>query len=178
MSKVVALKVESERSRAGDLSLPKSRSNRFIRDGDCWYYRTRENRSIGPYPDRGEAEKSAKVFAGFAKKLKGDNLDELIISHLEALEHHSGSSGKETLALRAGEWEVPQFRAARIYQKAGKWYFRTREGSPVGPYARHKDVEASSKLFTDFAKTIKSRFIRGLVLTMNASRKKTTIDKV
>lgn len=147
---------------------PPPRSNRFVnRDGD-WFYKTRENRSIGPYPDRVVAEKSAKSFAEFAQKLQGDNLENLIKTHLDALVPHE-EEYLSSQSLRAGEWEAPKFRSERIYQKAKQWYFHTREGRSVGPYVSHHDVEYSAKLFTDFARTIKPRFIAALIATMNES---------
>ena len=165
MSKIVALESARGKGRTGDALAPPYRTNRFVQDGGSWYYRTRENKSVGPYNDRTKAEKSARAFAELAKSLNSNNLDELISSHLDGLvAQHAQHSDQ---SLRAGEWEVPEYRSARFYQRNGQWYFHTREGQPVGPYKNYQEAESSAKLFTDFTQAIKPHFIRGLIAAMN-----------
>lgn len=165
MGNIVSLDSVSSQSRAGELEPPPDRSNRFINNDGAWFYKTRENQSIGPYPNRPMAEKAAKAFAGFAKSLTGDSLDQLIGTHLKAL----SSNDKNLLQqpLRLGEWEVPDCRSTRVYQGQGKWYFRTREGSVVGPYESESEAESAVKLFTEFAETINEKAIVALISTMN-----------
>lgn len=165
MNKIVALDISIRKGREGDTQPPPYRSNRFVNDGGAWYYRTREQGSIGPYKDRSKAEKSARAFVNLAQNHSGEHLNALINSHINGLNSVSKPVLPQTL--RAGEWEIPEYRSSRIFQKTGQWYFNTREQEPVGPYSSHQEAEDSAKVFVDFVKAIKPRSIPGLISAMN-----------
>lgn len=47
--------------------------------------------------------------------------------------------GRSRAALN--EFEAKRFRSDRIFNANGEWYFHTREGTDVGPYASRSEAE-------------------------------------
>ncbi len=52
---------------------------------------------------------------------------------------HLGNS--DAPPVRKGEELKVQFRSSRVYQVDDAWYFSTREGINLGPYATREDAE-------------------------------------
>jgi hypothetical protein len=50
--------------------------------------------------------------------------------------------------MRLGELARQWFRRERVFDRAGRWYFRTREGIDVGPYASRFEAEIESDILT------------------------------
>jgi len=53
--------------------------------------------------------------------------------------------------MKSRQNETPKlwFRSQRCYRTNGKWYFHTREGLSVGPYATLQDAEADATLLVN-----------------------------
>lgn len=50
--------------------------------------------------------------------------------------------------MRFGELARQWFRRERVFDRAGHWYFRTREGIDVGPYASRFEAEIEADILT------------------------------
>ncbi|MEE4301406.1 MAG: DUF6316 family protein [Pseudomonadales bacterium] len=51
---------------------------------------------------------------------------------------------------RLGEDAPPPKRSPRLYEENGEWYFRTREGAAMGPYATREEAEQGLADFIEF----------------------------
>ena len=51
---------------------------------------------------------------------------------------------------RLGDETPPIQRSPRVYEEAGEFYFKTREGKAVGPYATREEADAGLGDFIEF----------------------------
>jgi len=153
--------------RSGERAVPNPRSGRYFTAENRWYFYTREGKMVGPYSSKENVEKAVQSFVKFASKVSPERLTSLIDSYLEklqnyALKHLQGPK-------RAGESKIPALRSNRLYSAGEGWFFKTREGEVIGPYAKNGDAIASAKLFTEFASTISAQSLSTLIDTMNGA---------
>lgn len=52
--------------------------------------------------------------------------------------------------IRAGEDGIPASRSSRFYKQGKYWYFRTREGAPIGPFDRLSEAIAWSNDYIEY----------------------------
>lgn len=53
------------------------------------------------------------------------------------------------MAIRNGEEEKTWFRTERFFCVDNKWYFSTREGTSIGPYASKEDAQQGMTLYVE-----------------------------
>lgn len=51
---------------------------------------------------------------------------------------------------RMGDETPPAKRSPRVYEENGEWFFRTREGAAMGPYATREDADQGLSDFIEF----------------------------
>ena len=130
----------------------------FTYEGN-WYLGSVGSLHIGPYGDRETAE--AKAVA-VAKKLRSMGADGNQLRYVRRLLHEewkeinlAGSGGETCLGEeieltpspspnRRGESTKLWFRSERFFKVGGVWFFTTREGINIGPYA--SELEARKQL--------------------------------
>ena len=57
---------------------------------------------------------------------------------------------KPMIKIRAGEQGTPPTRSSRFYKRGKYWYFRTREGAPIGPFDRLSEAIAWSNDYIEY----------------------------
>ena len=143
------------------------RSQRLVcRDG-LWYYCARECELVGPYRIRENAEKASRTYTRFCRNLNEEHLHTLVQQHIQNLLCLTAEQG--ALQLREGEMEIPEARHARVSSINGHWFFNTREGEMVGPYASKAIAEEASETFLQFVINVDRKMISQLIATMKAS---------
>ena len=142
------------------------RSQRMVPEDGEWYYRTRERELVGPYSTRENADKAARTYTRFCRKLNSEHLRTLINQHLENLRLQTEQESAQPL--REGEMEVPESRRPRITTQDGHWFFQTREGELVGPYDARETAEEASNTFLQFVQKVDKKRIHQLIAAMNA----------
>ncbi len=65
------------------------------------------------------------------------------------------ASRKKEMDTRKNETAHLCFRSERIFKRSGHWYFRTREGINVGPYATEFEAEVESSILKNLLKRCK-----------------------
>ena len=51
---------------------------------------------------------------------------------------------------RLGDETPPAKRSPRVYEENGEWFFRTREGAAMGPYATREEADQGLADFIEF----------------------------
>jgi hypothetical protein len=122
--------------RSGESCAAPLRSNRFFKQQDYWYFRTREGLDIGPFDQLIEAKEGVDGFIGFVQEAHTDVVTR--ITKYIKLQPRKGESNK-----------IPA-RENRIFQQESYWYFRTREGMDIGPFDDRGSAAVGSKGFVSF----------------------------
>ncbi len=153
--------------RAGEY-LPRipDRSRRLVRNQGHWFFRARERDLVGPYYKRDNAEKASQTYMRFCRNLSREKLQSLIQQHVENL--HLLTEEEQALSLREGEMDIPVERESRIVAKDDRWYFQTREGELVGPYATRDVAEEASATFLQFVQNVDRGMIGQLIAAMKS----------
>lgn len=150
---------------------------------DGWYIGSPEGFSVGPYRDRGHAERYSRALT--AELHRCGNTGEVVavvrrFIHEQNSEPGRGlrsgvsraatAGGPDALPLRSGEKPRVWFRTNRFFSVGGQWYFTTRETLDVGPYASRSDAERDAGRLLDILRVTRSLPERRLVIRLFTRR--------
>lgn len=122
--------------RTGESTIPSLRSERFFEQESYWYFRTREGLDIGPFNTITCAQEGLNGFIGFLQQAQDDVVTKITkYSKLQPRKHES----IEILV-----------RSDRAFEQEKYWYFRTREGTNIGPFDNRGDAIVGTKGFIAF----------------------------
>ena len=137
-----------------DMRIPKwFEVNSTFKYSNGWYIGTRSGVNIGPYEDRETAKLRSKEIS---HKLTNTASSSERLALLRQLLHDEWkkskpsskpnfSSTKNEMSVRKGEECKTWFRSERFYSMDGAWFFSTREGAEVGPYATKEDAHKDER---------------------------------
>ena len=133
--------------------------NVFSSNG-CWYIGSAESLHIGPYAERDVAESKSKLVVQQLRTLANDEdcfryVRKFLRDEWELI--GEGAAPAETdlveeinlqpppVQVRAGEHLYPWDRSARRFQVGRVWFFATREGIDVGPFATDAEAKKNER---------------------------------
>ncbi len=144
-------------TRPGDASSVPQRRSRTFERADGWYFMTREGVDIGPFPSEEAAQDGVRDYAGFAMDADRIYLDSLEFvpdesdpSPVEPVDYHIAAE-TDMFDRRRGEAEAALQRSTRIFERAGEWFFATREGNDIGPFNSRSDAERGVEDYVSFS---------------------------
>lgn len=155
--------VEFRKGEAG-VEVPRRSPRVFQKSDGFWYFLTREKTEVGPFPSDEAASMGVDGYAGFsqdADRVYLDDMDTPVGDGLEELlpDNPAPEAAKEEILpgeriSDTGETEMQRrsrLFSSRVFLREAAWYFFTREGRDIGPFASRAEAEESVARYVGFA---------------------------
>lgn len=131
-------------------------ADRLLQRSDGWYIGSADGFRVGPYPIKSEAVRWSRELVAKLERCRSTTEQVRMVRAFLHEQHHrnkrqlqSGPSVAETAPdgaaarppVRDGEPSRMWFRTSRFFLVDEAWFFSTREGIDVGPYATREEAE-------------------------------------
>lgn len=159
----------SNRQGEGGGDIPKRSPRVFQKSDGHWYFMTREATEVGPFQTDEAATAGVNDYAGFAQDADkvyfsdavhpvGDGLTDLFVQPAAptddatvVLPADRATDNSDTDTASGRQWR--QF-SSRIFVRENAWFFFTREGREMGPFASRADAQDGLEKYVAFAKSL------------------------